>query len=270
MYPRDRWTGHRKTLRDCGVPSCVHNMQAPVYDQFLRDLGEKPVAAPAMDARDRLAIAGLPRMVALMDDSHLQANGGRDVGRADAGASGVGRGNGNFSETIAKENAAHRQEGHAYTDSNPGSETIVMSMLSRPLETTMDELLAMAMDQWGMNEKAKMTSCAPADLLGNRTWPLLHVALHGTESKLYDRLQHLQQNCSDALRALPHGDKTVNLRHALFLGIGRQHSRAHELWLRHEALLYKLVRLIRHPAEKAAILELCENMAGEFEADFIE
>ena len=123
-FPRNRFTGARKTFKDIGLPSNINNFHYEVFKQHRRDIGEPDVFHEHDPGGDAL--------LAIRDDDVLAAGAGVDGGgpggagdNAPPGAGAGGRA-GLDAEIAAagKANKAHRTQALRWLQTSPGCRLI--------------------------------------------------------------------------------------------------------------------------------------------------
>lgn len=264
-FPRERWTGHRRTLKDIGLPNCVHDMGRQGWQQFMEDLGEHaPAEAAAPTAGESSHREGLSWWDALMNDPMINdAKSAEPSKRVYNGASGDGRGDTGFCAAAHVENKAHKNLASKFHMTSPGPVVLGMTTVCDPMASYMDDLIDISSSQWAVKEQAKMASTTATGVLGDRKWPCLEAALMTFEDRALDKLDQNRAELAK-LACLPMGAMCVDFRHNLFTSISIQGARVYELKCRHKRFPFRTFRLLRYPAEADQFLHTCPHLIDEW------
>lgn len=247
-FPRHRWTGMEKSLRDIGFLACAHDLLGATYEEF---------------------IAVHHGGAALVEQAAADAPGhaGADVGsRAPATEEG--------GSAWAKENRAHRGKALAWCRSPTDSICVLMRMVLSPMMKYLHRHLAAAGGQWETAEVAKLLGEARASgsvrsALGRREFPMLLCARGDLDTETMRAIADLQD--TQHYKVFPESGLTVQTQHLAFRLWSKEGAAFYQLVLtKNRSFPRKLFRLLLEPPPIQEIIGSCASSRDEYTQSFLD
>ena len=246
LWPRHRWTGMEKSLKDIGLLLCIHNLLPAVYERWLAlQFGRS---------------AALPSKELLVDVGVSELN------EPPAGAKPE-------SVAWAEANKAHRRGARDWLATSPGVATLLMRVTLSPMMWYLTQELELSnlslqKSLWSAS-KESLGLEGLLQLLQRGRWPLLLAATGELDREAMERVR--QAHSEDQLRGVPSQYCQARWTNFLFRMLSRQGSSLHQLVLtKHKCFPFKLLRLVADPSLGAELLQTCRASRDPWSHSFLE
>ena len=245
-FPRHRWTGALKSVRDVGLMACCHNLLRRTYDEFMLLVESGVVRAGGVR---------MPAAVAEM----LDGDDGQAVDPESLPA--------NSAEAKKKFRGAASE--FVRLPDTP-SEFVAMAIVLRPISVHMEKLIETSSAVWmSMQDVARMRAMKEEGFkIEDCDWPLI------LASEQVFELECLQSiaDAHDQARYTwwPPVWRTNKAQTKLFCLLSRAAAAIKEMQLKkHQTYPYRLFRLLRHPNEVDDVLAGCVEMRDDYTRGFV-
>ena len=248
-FPRHRWTGTDKALRDIGLLESVHGLLGHAYQEFMH----------------------------MIDAAFGKPSGRRADDLESALVDGVDDG-GNEAEVDAENPSAEAKKhfrGIAYDwirELTAGRDIIVAAVALKPMSFHMGSQIKYSSALWLSQQETQRLSLATTEgvraVFKSSSWPIMIAADMELDREALYMLSELQQLARySEWPVLWH---TVETQNMLFRMFSRQGCAIKENFIaRHRAFPFRLFRLLRHDDAEADVLSSCPPSRDAYTSSFM-